>query len=235
MKGIMIILALIVPLCCTCITSYQEGDLLYVWAASGLNMRKAPALQSEVIATLPFGAAAISRDNKSVNEYQYHSQKLTDRGTTFDDKPFAVVLRGNWVKVTYDGVEGFVFDAYLSSWAPLSDPGAFTSVSDYFKQVCDTAIYLERRDTVTTLGTERIVFSNGAYVSSYFHTGGFGFQMNLPEYSVEEAYLLLLHLNKQVSGIIQDENGKIHVGWNAGGFTIESYRGIVIISGEWAC
>ena len=228
MKITLVVMGLMAPILGAAIVTYQAGDELHVWAASGLNMRKAPALQSEVIAAIPFGAAVISRSNKTINEYQYHSQQHTDRGTTFDDKPFAVKLRGNWVKVSYNGVEGFVFDAYLSSWAPLSDPGAFTSVSDYFKQVCDTAIYLERRDTVTTLGTERIVFSNGGYVSSYFHTGGFGFQMNLPEYSVEEAYLLLLHLNKQVSGIIQDENGKIHVGWNAGGFTIESYRSISI-------
>lgn len=80
---------------------YTTGEFMNVFAYSGLKLRNAPGLFSEAIMVIPFGESVEIID--PLNEPGRY-----DRIEWLD---------GKWIKVDYGGVEGFVFDAYLSKLA----------------------------------------------------------------------------------------------------------------------
>ncbi len=59
--------------------------------------------------------------------------------------------------------------------------------------------------------------------------------MNMPDFSIEEAFLIIRYLDKYALEIIQKKDSGIWIGQDLGGYTIESYKNLVIISGEWSC
>ena len=110
------------------------------------------------------------------------------------------------------------------------------SLFDYFKKSADSLIYLERKDSTLEYGRNKIIFSNGIFMTENYASGGFWSQINLPDFSKEEAFLLLRYLdNHSLTEIIQEEDGTIFIGDNMGGFTIEHFKNMVMISGEWSC
>ncbi|HRI58258.1 MAG TPA: hypothetical protein PK228_00975, partial [Saprospiraceae bacterium] len=44
------------------IDTYQPGDTLYVWATSGLSLRKDPSLQAARLTTIPYGTMVIAQN-----------------------------------------------------------------------------------------------------------------------------------------------------------------------------
>ena len=87
--------------------NYKEGDTLYVWANSGLNLRSSPAKDSKLIETLEPGTQLTVVDITN-NEFVY---KLYP-SSNYEKHPY--LLYGNWVKViSGSGKEGFVFDSFL--------------------------------------------------------------------------------------------------------------------------
>lgn len=81
---------------------YQAGDTLYVGASSGLNLRDAVGLEANKLGTVPYGAAVVML------------QAPRD-GTTFEVEELpGFTISGLWIKVRYQGQEGYVFDGYLT-------------------------------------------------------------------------------------------------------------------------
>jgi Bacterial SH3 domain len=81
---------------------FREGEMLYVWALSGLNMRKLPDAKSEKIAALPYGTKVTVQSNIGI--IVAHEVE--------EFKDFKV--KGVWLLVKYGNKEGFVFDGYMS-------------------------------------------------------------------------------------------------------------------------
>jgi Bacterial SH3 domain len=81
---------------------FSEGETIYVWAMSGLNMRKLPDAKSEKIASLPYGTKVTVQPNIGV--IVAHEVE--------EFKDFKV--KGVWLLVKYGDKEGFVFDGYMS-------------------------------------------------------------------------------------------------------------------------
>ncbi len=77
--------------------NYEAGDSLNVYAKNGLNIRSKANLDGEKIRLIPFGSIVKIIDTKNF--------ELRD---TFERVP------GNWVEISYLGINGFVFDGYLS-------------------------------------------------------------------------------------------------------------------------
>jgi hypothetical protein len=93
---------------------FENGTHVYVTAPSGLNMRTSPDTEGRVIYYLEYG------DYVTITEYE--STSHTQRIDWID---------GNWVKVNYEGVEGYVFDGYLSTFpVPKYDYELYTGESD---------------------------------------------------------------------------------------------------------
>ena len=77
---------------------FEDGKEVYVTAPSGLNMRTSPDKDAQVLYYLQYG--------DRVHVVQYQSE----------DHPLRLDwIDGSWVKVSFEGVEGYVFDGYLSS------------------------------------------------------------------------------------------------------------------------
>ncbi len=74
-----------------------EGSTLQVIAPSGLNLRTQPSMTADAILTMPHGAEV------TLLEFE-KSEKLT-RVEWVD---------GKWIKVAYNGVEGWAFDGFLT-------------------------------------------------------------------------------------------------------------------------
>lgn len=229
------ILGIVFPILSFGITEYKPGDKLFVWAESGLNLRKSTDSKSKVLTKIPFAEDVICLGRKSWLEYANYSKKLKDKAKTTDGKTIEIEFKGTWVKVKFGKYEGFVFDSYLSRFEPISNDGNLVSLFDFFKQSSDSLIYLEKKDPTLDYGRNKIAFSNGIFMTQNYRSGGSWFQMNLPDFSIEEAFLILRHLNKYAIEINQKKDGGIWIGQDLGGYTIESYKNFVIISGEWSC
>jgi hypothetical protein len=88
-------------LICTLVqgNNYEEGDTLNVFAESGLNLRLDGSITSKKIGLIPFGATVIVTNTFKFDEI-YHDEIEN--------------LKGNWVQVRFDSLQGFVFDGFLS-------------------------------------------------------------------------------------------------------------------------
>jgi hypothetical protein len=103
MKFKAIILFLLIPMMMFAQQSrFSEGETLYVWALSGLNMRKLPDAKSEKIAALTYGTKVTVQPNIGI--IVAHEVE--------EFKDFKV--KGIWLLVRYGDKEGFVFDGYMS-------------------------------------------------------------------------------------------------------------------------
>jgi len=71
---------------------------LTVMAPSGLSLRSAPTINSRLLDVIPYGS------------------EITVIENTFEDNPFEKFdwVEGNWVKINFEGQEGFVFDGFIS-------------------------------------------------------------------------------------------------------------------------
>lgn len=85
---------------------YAEGIRLNVYAGSGLKLRAFPNQNAEVLDIVRYGDQV-----EVINTFGFSVDKA-DRIDWLD---------GHWILVEYDGMAGYLFDAYLSV---LSFPGS---------------------------------------------------------------------------------------------------------------
>lgn len=78
---------------------FAEGAQLYVMANSGLTLRVEPSLDSESLGVVEFGSSV---------------QVLNQPDSIQKTEVFNWV-KGKWIFVEYDGVNGYMFDGYLSA------------------------------------------------------------------------------------------------------------------------
>ncbi len=86
-----------------------DTNAIFVIANGGLNLRIEPKASSTKLLTIPFGSTIKYLSNNSFNIDSisvYHS-----------DNPEKEIITGNWVKIEYKKVIGYVLDIYLS-WKP---------------------------------------------------------------------------------------------------------------------
>jgi hypothetical protein len=218
------------------ILEYQPNDQLYVWAESGLNLREKPNSSSEVIAKIDFGNMIICKGKKSEDQYFNHSEIIIDQIKGSETKEFSIKMKGNWVKVSFENLEGFVFDAYLSKSKPIKlKENNEVGFLDYFNLESESLNYVEKKDSLSESGREKIAFSNGKYLMIYYDPGGIGFKLIVPDFSIEEAILLIRYLDKDYTEIAQTDKGEINIEQQMGGYQIKFYENIVIINGGWGC
>lgn len=85
------------------VLAYKKGDVLHVFAKSGLNMRASTGTSGKKLLKIPFGSdVTIVTDNTPTVSFSVTELK-------------GYKISGVWVKVDYKGQKGYVFDGYLSS------------------------------------------------------------------------------------------------------------------------
>lgn len=120
MKRVLVIILLIISnlTYLKCADNYEMGDILYVWAKSGLNVRVGPGTDNHVIAKIPFGESILvwGKTDKiynvmgidTIGSYRFPNLKVEP-----------IIFKGNWVQIQMlDGQVGYVIDQYLLRYKP---------------------------------------------------------------------------------------------------------------------
>jgi len=101
-------------------------EQLNVWAIKGLALKQQPAMSAKTILTIAYGQPVNVIDAKFFGT------------ATMPVKNNSLIktLKGNWIKVSYKGKQGYVFDAYLLKIPPflIDQFGVSESEEDYLKR-----------------------------------------------------------------------------------------------------
>ena len=189
---------LIVPLLLNTLygqTFYHEGDTLYVWASSGLNIRESFEKSSEIIGNISFGEKIVilkTGDNKST-ELRVKSSCLIDSKPTNE-----FFLKGKMTMIRYKELEGYVFDAFLSRFTPIPTEYILFNFNEFLENKFDTLQILKTYTGDNT--SEQIILSNG--INIYTKTVSTCGQITyiIPDITFQEGFLIayrLLHLEKK--------------------------------------
>jgi Bacterial SH3 domain len=162
----------------------------YVWARSGLNLRKTPGFKSEKIATLPYGTpvqflayAQVTKGwNELAGDYEIPTV-LRHEVLKSPDGERTYALQGSWVKVQAKGQEGYLFDAYLSDMPPCSTappPNEAETVADNWAHL---RAYLSQTFGVAHQAPNLRIFKDG---SAEFNDR----RLLFPQHNPRDGYLL---------------------------------------------
>jgi hypothetical protein len=105
---------------------FKNGDQANVWVIEGLSLNKVPAQKSDEILHIPYGQSlTLIATDKTKN-----SSTINFKSNTSD---FPVKLKGYWIKVSYKGKEGYVFDGFLSKMPCFNrnKHGGFEEIQTY--------------------------------------------------------------------------------------------------------
>ena len=83
-----------------------DTNTVYVIANGGLNMRSEPSKNSKKITNIPFGSTIKYVSHKSFNVDSIY--------VSHTDEPEKQLVLGNWVKIEYKKIKGYVLDIYLN-------------------------------------------------------------------------------------------------------------------------
>lgn len=124
-KRLLLPLWLLLPCLALANHNYATGDTLYVWAMPELNLRSAPSPVAPLVGKLSYGARVTVTsppDSLFIYAFSVEMFKLDTsaqagwRGFWGGGQPAynSIDMNGHWVKVNWKGLNGYVFDGYLS-------------------------------------------------------------------------------------------------------------------------
>ncbi|RHX84223.1 SH3 domain-containing protein [Leptospira stimsonii] len=164
----------------------------YVFAKSGLILRKKPDLNSESILTIPYGSKVIvSLDGQS-------RELLEIEG-----------LKGYYISIKYSGHTGFVFDGLLSVLIPPDNKSK--DITNYlekqFKRTKGPIYGSVNADNSETKVYE-IYYENGIKSSTTIYLGGGYTSVSIPNATINDGKLLLLTLYPKLKKVkfIKEKN-----------------------------
>jgi len=174
MKNLFILAALL----CSIVVNAQE-TVLYVAAKAGLNIRDKPETAAKVLDKIPYAAKI------SLEETDQPNKKIVTEG-----------FMGYWRKVMYNGVTGYIIDAYL---LPFPPPNAgMRTMKEHLAQV--SVAFGD--SLIISSGTMNNVEEGGAQlVKQLYKNGGewhefLGYEYNsmtyfIPGITMQQAFLLV--------------------------------------------
>lgn len=196
------LLCLVLPDSLWAIQRYSPGDTLYVWAISGLRMRKTPGLQAEKMRLIPYGTALkVLNEKRGRDGHDITVQAVPEYIDAQSVKSDAVIFTGYFAQVAFQGDTGFVFDSYLSKLLPMQyeltrriagegekDWQRFEPIENYaqraFGLLAKKQLGKQPDDHV------RLIYANGIVWDMGLEKGLPG-RIILPDISMEEAFMLL--------------------------------------------
>lgn len=78
---------------------FTNQETVYITAPSGLTLREAPNVNSRILEVIPFGESV----NVIIEDDEFEKTQRIDW------------IDGQWIKVEFEGLSGFVFDGFVSS------------------------------------------------------------------------------------------------------------------------
>lgn len=169
----------------------KNGDQLNVWAIEGLALKEQPSFSGKSILVIAYGQTVKIIDDRL----------SMPASLSIKNNDFLKELKGNWIKVSYKGTQGYVFDAYLSKM-PLFLRG-MESEEDYFKRNYGI---LRISNVKRKNGYEKIItyYKNGNIYKSTLFDGCFDIELHLKNTSYQDAVLLVEALYNDADVPMQD-------------------------------
>lgn len=174
---------------------YQPGDTLYVWATSGLVLRKAPSPDGAKLKTVPYGTLLVALNYSGDKQTEVEAVPgFTAKGEKYPP----VMLRGGFAMVAFRGDTGYVFDGYLSKLPSLlrfpsvrpDGPPVFESLEEWGKRNFGIVSEIKRGKFLYGFpSSAKKVFGNGIVADVWTEKESEG-RTILPDISMEEAFLL---------------------------------------------
>ncbi len=155
----------------------KSGDVLYVWAKTGLNLRQSPSIYAKKLSILMPGSRV---EVLGFTQKSFAIETLA--ATEEEENPF--VIKGNWILVQVGDVQGFVLDTYL---LPIAAPKDGQSMKHYL---------IARSEEISALGNEdEAEYSFGANAidgMSINYESGEDYRnisIELPNFTIEDGFV----------------------------------------------
>ncbi|MBK7884820.1 MAG: SH3 domain-containing protein [Chitinophagaceae bacterium] len=178
----------------------QETQPMCAVAKQGLKIYEDQDTASKVLGKIPYG--------QKINLIDYNYMDKT-RGWVFTTGG----MRGNWQKVKFNGKTGYIIDCYLF---PIPPPQkGVTTLHAYFNQISAIAakvkvkrpegqFYLSLDSGIAEYHT-KILYKNGMEMQTWFSLFD-DYEMHIiPNFSIEQAFLLVQLLQQYPSLISEQE------------------------------
>lgn len=169
----------------------SEGTLLQVNAPSGLKLRVEPTLQSTVLDIMPYGSF--------VSLQEFESFNVVDRVEWND---------GNWIKVNYNGIQGWAFDGFLTAFEVPQ--GKLETVYEDMDFLYPVEFWIRSQfpataiDTVEHLGEEittKYAFKNGSSMTISDYDSVSTLEVTIKDARVMEIYQILTSMIASKNGV----------------------------------
>lgn len=169
--------------------TFTEGTELYVVASSGLTMRTNPDMRAKSVGVIPYGASVIAiTQNDSLIKQRINW------------------VEGSWIHVEYDGMQGYMFDGYLTDLPlPLYEFEMCAGDLDILyplENYIDVNMELAHSDTSETLHKTRMVKYDDAgnkmvrIMDDNFYT----MELYMSDVRIMDVYHLLMSMVPEKSG-----------------------------------
>lgn len=192
--------------------SYSGGDHLFNWA-SYLNLRSEPHQDAKVLAMVPKGSILTIAETQDANR-EFATTLIPDFSPAED--PYTSKrgekIFGRWVKVNYEGFEGYVFDGYLSRMIPMKksskkSPGEI--FKNYLIKNYNGAILTEPSEG--EIFNEKVITPKGdKSYTHYFNYDCEVFELSMDNVGLQEALMIMTKVFK-VDGVNHREDGKYYL------------------------
>jgi len=191
---------------------FKNGEQVNAWAADGLPLKSQPNSSGKNLTIIPYGQSVtvIGNDTKVLPA----SIQTRKYGKTYN-------FKGDWLKVIYNGTEGYVFSGYLSKMRPFikTKYGDFESEEDYLKRVY--GVKQEKKITgKDNYEKTTIQYKNGAKYVVSSSEGCSDVMMYLKNITYQEGLLveLLMHDDADAANdfkVKQTKDGMVIVSYDA--------------------
>jgi len=163
----------------------EPGGVLYVHAQSGLNFRANPDINSPTLSVLEYG--------EGVQYCGPMSENINHKDDWYID---------SWLHVEIEGVEGYVYGAYMSD-LPIpvifSDELSCTDASQLLRLYVEQEYgapdsidwFSKRISDGTTLDKKIHYYDNGMIIMYREYEGGYNVELQIPDANVMECYNLI--------------------------------------------
>ncbi|HHB77914.1 MAG TPA: SH3 domain-containing protein [Saprospiraceae bacterium] len=172
----------------------QTGEVLYVWAKTGLNLRQEPSIHSKRLAILVPGSQV-----KVLGFTQERYAIKTLRSTEDEQNPY--IIKGNWILVQVGDIQGFVLDTYL---LPIPTPKAGESMKHYLISMSERVADLGTEDddeyafSATTPKNISIQYESGEYYQNITVT--------IPNFTIEDGFVFYNFFNNLQGRAVSDDS-----------------------------
>lgn len=186
MKQLLVIFTALLAFC----GLFAQNNVWYAAAKAGLSIREKPDAKAKVLEKIPYGEklSLIYTNTDSIIN-------ITTEG-----------ISGSWAKTTYKGKTGYVVNSYLF---PAPPPKATVkTIKDYLKQLSPVAGPAVTKGRPEKMGDfdyntslTKQLYKNGAEVHSFFAYEYNSDTYFLPDFTIEQGFLLLRLLGEYPDAI----------------------------------